>query len=73
MRTRMVNGREVDISEDPDGVIDLSVVRREADVDGRTMLMEQSPNGENFILPKDGSWSLGPGSHLMTMPLIRRG
>jgi len=70
---RFVDGRLVDIPEESDGVVDVAVVRREAGATPRDVVIEQTPQGDNFILPKKGDFMLQPGSHLMLAPLVVRG
>jgi hypothetical protein len=69
----MIQGQLFDIPTNEDGTVDMSELRRECDVDPSEMLVEMTPAGENYFLPKKGNVSLLPNSELMKAPLIVRG
>ncbi|MFC1601761.1 hypothetical protein ACFL34_05375 [Candidatus Sumerlaeota bacterium] len=70
---RMVGGREIDIPEDPDGLVDVQDLRETLDVTPSETLIEQTTAGENFMLPMKGHMMLNPASQFIAAPLIERG
>lgn len=70
---RIINGTTHEIPEEPDGTIDVEVLRAEFGLDRNTTMLEVSPTRRNQILPKRGSVRLEPGSELMSAPILKRG
>ncbi len=70
---RMIGGRMIDIPENADGTTDVRDLFRAGGVGSRETLIEQSPTGENYIVPRHGKHRAHPNSAFTVAPLIERG
>ncbi len=66
-------GREIEVPTDSQGNVDAAEVRRAANIPNDRMLVQQSPGGENLILPRQGQVAINPDDKFMDAPRAIRG
>ena len=66
-------GREIDVPTDSQGNADVAEVRRAANIPNNRMLVQQRPNGENNILPRQGQVAINSYDQFMDAPRAVRG
>lgn len=66
-------GQEIEVPTDAQGNADVVQVRRAVSVPDDRMLVQQKPNGENTILPKNGQVNINQLDRFMDAPRAVRG
>jgi hypothetical protein len=66
-------GREIEVPTDTQGNVNVVDVRRAANIPNDRMLVQQRPEGENIILPRQGQIAINPSDRFMDAPRAVRG
>ena len=65
-------GREIDLNTN-NGKANAGDIKRQAGIPDNRVLIKQTPDGSNTILPKRGEFNVSPSDRFMDLPKAERG